>query len=147
MTSYLVKHDSQKQGKLEDVISVAKKLGPVTFTSKKRVAEAAVNGNIYVVEIVAGRGKRNYRLGYKFKCAHASRPAGGGKWLSQFNYKNSADIGSPSGVYFSKPASIVSPEFLEWCREQCRGMDSMPWEYANILDGIFGRADLGAIPF
>jgi hypothetical protein len=91
MSAFAVKHIAGDLGPLSKIMKQVKK-APYSYASNEPEATNAALGNdIYVFEVRAEpKGLCSYWLGYKFKAFEKYPPAGGGKWLERFKFKNAA---------------------------------------------------------
>ncbi|HEV8691680.1 MAG TPA: hypothetical protein VGQ91_15370, partial [Ideonella sp.] len=103
-------------------------------------SNAALGGHIYVIEVRAEpKGVRSYWLGYKYRAFEKYPPAGGGKWLEQFKFKNAArPCEQAEGSYFDAPIEIVESRLTAWLGETRPGMAEIPSELVPALDSLLG---------
>ena len=112
MTAFAVKHIAGDLGPISKVMKQVKK-APYSYASNEPEATNAALGNdIYVFEVRAeSKGLYSYWLGYKFRAFEKYPPAGGGKWLEKFKFKNAAKACEQAeGSYFDAPVEIVVPK-------------------------------------
>jgi hypothetical protein len=117
------------------------KKAPYSYASNEPEATNAALGNdIYVIEVRAeSKGVCSYWLGYKFRAFEKYPPAGGGKWLEQFKFKNAARACEQAeGSYFDAPIEIVEPRLTAWLGEKRPGMAQIPPELVPALDLLLG---------
>jgi hypothetical protein len=140
MTAFAVKHFVDDLGPLSRVMKQVKK-APYSYASNEPEATNAALGNdIYVFEVRAEpKGLRSYWLGYKFRAFEKYPPAGGGKWLEQFKFKNAARACEQAeGCYFDTPIEIVEPRLGAWLGEKRPAMAEIPPELVPTLDRLLG---------
>jgi len=140
MTAFAVKHVVGTLGPLSKVMKQVKK-APYSYTSNEPEATNAALGNdIYVIEVRAeSKASRSYWLCYKFKAFEKYPPAGGGKWLEQFKFKNAARACEQAeGRYFDAPVEIIESRLTAWLRENQPGMAEIPAELVPALDSLLG---------
>ena len=140
MPAFAVKHIVGDLGPLSKVMKLVKK-APYAYTSNEPEATNAALGNdIYVIEVRAEpKGSRSYWLGYKFRAFEKYPPAGGGKWLEQFKFKNAArPCQQAEGSYFDAPIEIAESALTAWLREKQPGMVEIPAEFVPLLDSLLG---------
>jgi len=138
MTAFAVKHVVGDLGPLSKVMRQVKK-APYSYTSNEPEATNAALGNyIYVIEVRAEpKGSRSFWLGYRFKAFEKYPPAGGGKWLEQFKFKNAArPCEQADGSYFDNPIEITELHLTAWLREKQPSMAEIPAELVPTLDGL-----------
>ena len=140
MTAFAVKHIAGDLGPLSKVMKQVKK-APYSYASNEPEATNAALGNdIYVFEVRAEpKGLCSYWLGYKFRAFEKYPPAGGGKWLEKFKFKNAARACEQAeGSYFDTPIEIVEPRLAAWLGEKRPGMTEIPVELVPSLDRLLG---------
>jgi len=140
MTAFAVKHVVGDLGPLSKMMKQVRK-GPYSYTSNEPEATNAALGNyIYVIEVRAEpKGSRSYWLGYKFRAFEKYPPAGGGKWLEQFKFKNAARACEQAeGSYVDTPIEIVEARLTAWLGEKRPGMTEIPPELVPELDNLLG---------
>lgn len=137
--SFLVKHNATKRKPLVDRLATYSNT-PESFTSRKKTAELAAEGNdIYVVEIRRCGAKTTYWLGYTFTSTRCiSHPSG--KWEGEFKFKNVSSPPVPGrGLYLATPVEITSASLDTWIRNT-QGMRQIPAPLREELDSMFTRA-------
>jgi len=140
MSAFAVKHIVGDIGPLSKVMKQVRK-APFSYASNEPEATNAALGNyIYVIEVRAEpKGLRSYWLGYKFRAFEKYPPAGGGKWLEQFKFKNAArGCEQADGSYFDAPIQVVEPRLTAWLGEKWPGMAEIPSELVSTLDSLLG---------
>ena len=140
MTAFAVKHIVGDFGPLSKVMKQVKK-APYSYASNEPEASNAALGNdIYVIEVRAeSKGSQSYWLGYKYKAFEKYPPAGGGKWLEQFKFKNAARACEQAeGCYVDAPIEIVDPRLAAWLGEKRPGIAEIPPELVPALDDLLG---------
>lgn len=140
MSAFAVKHIAGDLGPLSKFMKQVKK-APYSYASNEPEATNAALGNdIYVFEVRAEpKGQSSYWLGYKFRAFEKYPPAGGGKWLEKFKFKNAARPCEPAeGSYFDTPVEIVEPRLATWLGESRPGMAEIPVELVFALDNLLG---------
>jgi hypothetical protein len=138
MTAFAVKHIAGDLGPISKVMKQVKK-APYSYASNEPEATNAALGNdIYVFEVRAeSKGSYSYWLGYKFKAFEKYPPAGGGKWLEKFKFKNAAKpCEQAEGSYFDAPIEILDPRLSAWLGEKRPGMAEIPPELVLTLDSL-----------
>jgi hypothetical protein len=138
MPAFAVKHIAGDLGPLSKLMKQVKK-APYSYASNEPEATNAALGNdIYVFEVRAEpKGLCSYWLGYKFRAFEKYPPAGGGKWLEKFKFKNAArPCEQAEGSYFDTPIEIVEPRLATWLGEKWPGMTEIPLELVPALDSL-----------
>jgi hypothetical protein len=138
MPAFAVKHIVDHLGPLSKVMKQVKK-APYSYASNEPEATNAALGNdIYVIEVRAEpKGSSSFWLGYKFKAFEKYPPAGGGKWLERFSFKNAAKpCQQAEGCYFDAPIEIMEPRLAAWLGQKRPGMAEIPPELVPALDGL-----------
>src|SRR6187455_1134042 len=117
------------------------KKAPYSYTSNEpERTNAALGNHLYVIEVrTAPKRSRSYWLGYRYKAFEKYPPAGGGKWLEQFKFKNAARACEQAeGCYFDIPIEIVEPRLGAWLGEKRPAMAEIPPELVPALDRLLG---------
>jgi len=140
MAAFAVKHIVEDLGPLSKVMKQVRK-APYSYASNEPEASNAALGNdIYVIEVRAeAKGARSFWLGYKFRAFEKYPPAGGGRWLEQFKFKNAARACEQAeGGYFDAPVEIVDAALTVWLREKQPGLAEIPPELVPSLEALLG---------
>lgn len=141
MPAYAVKHLAYERGPLSRIMKQVK-AQPYSLTSKEPEASDAVGNYVFVIEVRRDRGATSYWLGYKYRVADKVRPAGGGKWESEFDFKNIGHY-PPDGLYLDVPVEIADPDVRDWLSTKQPGMAEIPASLVAKLDTFLvhgGRA-------
>jgi hypothetical protein len=133
-----VKHIAAEHGPLAPMMKRVR-TAPYSYTSNEPEASQAALGNfIYVIEVRGeARGPRSFWLGYKYRAYEKYPPAGGGRWLEHFKFKNASRPCEPAeGGYFDTPVEITEPGLSQWLRDRPAGMAEIPAELLPALDSL-----------
>lgn len=134
MSSFAVRHLPEDLGDVTTLFKKIKKV-PFSYTSKVFEAEMAAENNfIYVIQRDKVGREVSYKLAYRYRCSAVHRAAGSGKWLDQFEFKNTVEYGADSELQILEPPiSITNEEFNSWYKKQTLGMCELPTEQEDIL--------------
>lgn len=134
MSSYAVRHLPEDLGDVTTLYKKIKKI-PFSYTSKAFEAEMASNNNyIYVIQREKIGRETFYKLAYRYRCSAFHKAAGNGKWLGQFDFKNTVKYGEDSELeILDPPIAITNEDFNSWYKTQTLGMCEIPIEQENLL--------------
>jgi hypothetical protein len=111
------------------------KAQPYSLTSKEPEASDAVGNYVFVIEVRRVAGATSYWLGYKYRVADKVRPAGGGQWDGEFDFKNIGQY-PPEGLYLDPPVQIADRSICDWLSTKQPGMAEIPSSLVAGLDAL-----------